>query len=325
MNESTEYKKNRKITIYGIFGFFLTVSLFISLFLFLYIYLNPTKRDLREVLDDRNYHVLVVGTYENQHFLKQVYEGASNISSRYNILVELYVPDSYAQNSSLQDLLDYASYVSADGVIAYVDNPDELISVPMRTDGTLIPFVTVGQYASSLPQVSYIGASYWEIGKRIAEECVSYLNGIGNVYYVSDETNTSANYSNLLNSFQSIISKSEYINFTQIKTVLSQPQFAAKYPSILTQNSVFVCMSESETIDAAQTLSTYNIKNVGLIGFGNNEIVQNLYKTGGVTELISVDPKKIGEQALIEMFEYRTNGYANNYITAEITVKKSRK
>ena len=45
---------------------------------------------------------------------------------------------------------------------------------------------------------------------------------------------------------------------------------------------------------------------------------------GILSELISLDPQKIGEVALKEIFEYKKNGYANSYIAADIKVTKAK-
>ena len=95
-----------------------------------------------------SYHIIVTGTYENQLFMQQVYEGASKYADYNCAVVELYVPQSQADDSSLQDLLDYCSYVNADGIIAYIDSPDENLSVLQRSEEVEIPLVTTGQFAA---------------------------------------------------------------------------------------------------------------------------------------------------------------------------------
>ena len=46
------------------------------------------------------YHVIVTGTYENQTFLSELYQGASKVADSYNALVDLHVPDSEADTRS---------------------------------------------------------------------------------------------------------------------------------------------------------------------------------------------------------------------------------
>ena len=43
-----------------------------------------------------------------------------------------------------------------------------------------------------------------------------------------------------------------------------------------------------------------------------------------ISELIYLNPVKIGETALKELFEYRTKGYSNSYVTVATQIIKSR-
>ena len=52
------------------------------------------------------YHIIITGTYENQTFLRQLYKGASKLADSYNAVVELVVPKSQADTTSIQNLLD---------------------------------------------------------------------------------------------------------------------------------------------------------------------------------------------------------------------------
>ena len=91
---------------------------------------NPTDTSL--------YHIIITGTYENRSFLTDLYEGASNIAKAYKAVVDLHVPDSQADTTSFQELLDYCSFLNADGIIAYVDSPDETPVLLQRNDEKII-------------------------------------------------------------------------------------------------------------------------------------------------------------------------------------------
>ena len=74
--------------------------------------------------DTELYHVIITGTYENQSFLTEVYEGASKIAASYKTVVDLHVPSSQADTESLQNLLDYCVFLNADGIIIYLDSSE---------------------------------------------------------------------------------------------------------------------------------------------------------------------------------------------------------
>ena len=87
------------------------------------------------------------------------------------------------------------------------------------------------------------------------------------------------------------------------------------------QNNIFISLTEDQTIRSAQLLSEqFNMKNYKLIGFGGNEVCQLYLQKGWITKLVSLDPQKIGQDALYELFEYRSKGNANSYITADVKI-----
>ena len=89
-------------------------------------------------------------------------------------------------------------------------------------------------------------------------------------------------------------------------------------------NNLFICLTEDDTIRMAQELSErYFSFNYKLLGFGGNEVCQLYLQKGYITELFSLDPEKIGERALKELFEYRNRGYANSYVTADVKISRA--
>ncbi len=260
------------------------------------------------------YHIIITGTYENQTFLSELYKGATNVADSYRALVELHVPDSQADTTSIQKLLDYCSFMNADGIIAHIDSPDEPPVLLKRDTNFPIPLITTGQFSPNLQQVSFIGINNWELGKKIADEIPSLLTNGGNVFIISDTRTT--NTSNLISGIQSALQE----NQTIVSTVIDNLPDSLE---IYGNNNIFICLTEDDTIRMAQELSErflpYNYK---LLGFGGNEVCQLYLKKGFITELFSLDPETIGETAMRELFEYRNNGYANSYITADVKISR---
>lgn len=273
------------------------------------------------------YHVLVLGRYENELFLQKVFDGATKLSQQYNALVEFYVPHSQAENESLQKLFDYATYVNADGVIAYIDSPDDKMILPHRPDGTPIPLITTGLYIPTLQQISFIGNSYWELGRRIGDETVSILDNKGKAILINREKNDNPYYSNLTNAVQERISQHHSISYEVLDnyTAMDLRNLTTVSPD---DKVLLICLTEQDTIQLAQNLQELgldNTTNIKLIGFGSNEVTLHYLENGMITELISVDPEKIGETSIIELFEYRNKGYANSYVAAEVQITRSQK
>lgn len=270
---------------------------------------------------DRLYHIVVTGNYENSPFMKKVYEGASNLAADYNALVELHLPSSQAEDYTLQQAIDYSSYVNADGVISIVDSTDTTITRLPRTDDTIIPLVTTGQYSPNLDQISYIGINHWELGKMIGEEVNYYLPNGGIIYIMNSASSLSMSNTNLLPSLNKTLADKNN-NSIQIRFITSLTE-----SNIYNQeDSIVICLSEDDTIYSAIYFSElYAGKKCTLIGYGNNDTCQLYFDKGVIDDLLTLDPVKIGEIAFIELFEYRNTGYANSYMTADLIATRGKK
>src|SRR5574344_2102794 len=267
---------------------------------------NSAKSD---DVENRKYHVAIVGQSENESFLQQIFIGAKKISEVYDAVVELYVPESAAENMNLQVLLDNASFSNPDGIIVYVGD-NEKIEVPVDMTGKAIPLITVGQNHS-------------ELGKKIATESNSYLNGNGILKIINDNASSNTNYSTLMNSL--INSLEEYSNITTIISddeLVTGNSVSKEKIGNETKRNLYVCLTEEDTIKVAQMISEKK-QNVGIIGFGENEMLDMYLKKNVITELLSIDSQNIGVTAMSELFEYIKYGYANNYINADVRVKKA--
>jgi len=316
-------KKKHKFSkrIFGLI--FCLAFLFLSIFIYLKLIISAADNSDSKLNEDdiRSYHIIVTGTYENQHFMQKVYEGALKQAENHSAIIELYVPQSQASNVSLQDLLNYCVYVNSDGIIAFVDSPEEQINMLHRSEGNEIPLITTGQFSSGVHQISFIGSGYWELGKKFADETRSYLNDEGQVYVINDNDFlfTNSNYNNLITSMQTSLLAYPDINMEFLSNLEETFTFPQK-------NTLFVCLTEDSTIHTAQFLhENFPDQEYNLIGFGSNETCQIYLQKGFISELFSLDPEKIGETAITELFEYRNKGYANSYISSDVQIQKASK
>ncbi|MDD7534935.1 MAG: substrate-binding domain-containing protein [Treponema sp.] len=267
--------------------------------------------------DNALYHVIITGTYENQSFLTEVYKGAASLGKSYKTVVDLHVPESQADTQSLQDLLNYCSFLNADGIIVYIDSSEDRPELLQRSDSPKIPVITTGQFSPNMQQISFIGTNNWELGKKIADETQNFLPNGGNVYIISETLDTNSN--TLISSIQSALGDNQRIITKVIDDVSSDIKIDGK-------NNIFLSLTEETTILSAQLLSEqFDADLYKLIGFGGNEVCQLYLQKGWISELVSLDPEKIGETAIRELLEYRTKGYANSYITADVKISKAQR
>lgn len=276
---------------------------------------RPQNQNEYNPSDNNLYHIIITGTYENQSFLSEVYRGATKLAGAYKTTVDLHVPKSQADTESLQNLLDYCSFLNADGIIIYLDSADETPVLLHRQDALTIPIITTGQFSPTMQQISYIGTNNWELGKKIADETSYYLPVGGNVYIVSESNDLNSN--TLISSIQSALGDNQTITTKVIDKVTPDLTIEGR-------NNIFISLTEDDTIVSAQLLSEmFDSFRYKLIGIGGNEVCQLYLQKGWIGELVSLDPEKIGETAIRELFEYRSKGYANSYVTADVKITRS--
>jgi len=273
----------------------------------------------------RGYNILIVGKSDNGTYLNQVAKGAMDVSENYNAAVEIYTGKSKAQEIPMQSLFDYASYLSADGVIAYISG-NEPLQVPKNRNGTPIPLITIGNYLPNLPQLSFIGVNFSELGKIIANEIISLIGNNKKVIILVSGQGNNSSYSTLMNTLHNTISYEHPEIMIKNLVIISETNFSKE--DYLRQKlaseeglELIVSLSEENTILAAQSVRDLNLSGkVKILGFGDSDDCRSYFEKNIVTELISVKTRDIGQKAMKELFEFIDNGYANSYVSAEIEV-----
>ena len=123
--------------IFSLMLFFIVALVFFSVNI-----LHKQQRYVAVPSEGHKNHILVAGTHTDAAFLQEVYEGASSVAEEYDAVVELLLPDSHADDVTISSWLEYAEYVGASGIIAYVDDEKEIVVPPVDIYGAKIPLVT---------------------------------------------------------------------------------------------------------------------------------------------------------------------------------------
>lgn len=319
--KAREKKINKVSVLIILFVLYILAFVIFSIFV-----INSSGTKTKDSDSLRNYHILVIGEYQNRDYMEEMFKGIKSKSANYNVICELKVPKSEAENKNIQELFDYATYVNADGIIAYINNPELVIKQPYRIDGSIIPVVTTGQFAPGVNQTSFIGNSSWELGKIFADETKKMLNFSGNIYILKPKSYNAIVNSNIINSFNSEVKNFVNLNVSILEKYDDIHKIAEnKSETKKTDKVAIICLDQDDTINVAQLLTEYYKDNkIMLIGFGNNETCRLYLSKKVITELIYLNPVKIGETALKELFEYRTKGYSNSYVTVATQIIKSR-
>ena len=276
---------------------------------------------------ERKKNILIVGKNDRKAYLGQVLLGAEEVSKKNEAAVTVYTGKSNAEEISMQALFNYASYLNADGIIACIEDDDERLDIPRKTNGEPIPLVTIGSYAPNLPQLSYIGANYSELGKITAREIIEQIGPSGKVILLESNAASDTNHSNLMAGLLGALSAHPEIS---VKTLQFERESSFSKEDSLRQQlasqedlELIVSLAEQTTILAAQSVRDLNLSGkVKIIGFGDSDDCRADFEKKIVTELISVKTQDIGRRAMTELFEFLQNGYANSFVSAEVDVLK---
>lgn len=280
----------------------------------------------QEIPQRRN-HIIVIGKTASNNFLNNVYIGADRVSDRYNAVVELYVPSSKAEDTSLQSLFDYATFVNADGIIAYIDNESDIVDIPVGSARSQIPVVTIGRFNQNIPQISFIGNNFSESGRILAKTAFEYSTN-DSVLYVLNSSPKTPGYSTLINSL-SVALRGYQMNAIFLEgNAKENEDFLMPELFNKQKHNIIISLSEDDTIRISQLSSDtlYNENNT-IISFGINETISTYLEKGIVSAIISVDQEKTGTLAMKELFDYKRTNFANNYVYAGLQLfrKEDRK
>lgn len=278
---------------------------------------------------DRDYSILITGTSENASFIKDVYEGATIVSNFYDSAIQYNIPEIASFETSVQSLFDYAGFINADCIVAFFDPKNETFTQAVNSSGEKIPLITIGVYSPDIPQISHIGINYAELGNMMAQEAVDFLNGKGTVYVLNTLDVDEFYGSTFTNNVFNILSSQEnitVINSAQTKNAgLSIEDDIRQQIASAGKIDLILSLSEKGTVLAAQTAIDLNLlSKTKIIGYGDGQDSKLFFDKQIVTELFCINAVDIGKKAIQEFFEYKTNGSANSYVTADIQLLKTR-
>lgn len=278
----------------------------------------------------RDYTVLITGTSEDTSFLNQVSEGASIVSNFYDCAILYYEPDAYSKENNIQSVLDYAGFINADCVITYIGEDSVTISPPQNCNYEKIPLITVGHYLPEIQSTSHIGINYAELGFAMGEEAVKYLNGVGSVFILNTSDVNDSYTNNLLMNLENRLKGEQ-----RIKVMTFSPDKNQDYAleddvrqqvASAGKIDLMITISEQSTVLAVQTISDLNLNlRTQIIGFGDGKESLNYLEKGLITKLFTPDAVDIGKKAIQQFVEYKTNGSANNYLTAQFMLMEQEK
>lgn len=266
--------------------------------------------------DTAAYFVVVAGKWADRAIVEQVFHGVESLSDVLNCAVELCSPDTAAQDVSVSQLLEYASFACADGVILV--NSDESLTLPELTDvhGTAIPIITVGQWSASNTEISCISSNYYSMGKEVVRSLLQ--KDVSSLLIFSDAAHAHQGVNSLASSVQESFNSLHMPLSIEISIVDTPSAFVSddllRRKIMETDAEVVLCVTPELTAQAAQTLiDTNRTGDLKVLGLYQTDRTLEYMQKGLVTALISPNTEVMGQYAIEEMASYLTTGYCNSY------------
>ncbi len=263
-----------------------------------------------------SHFVVVIGSWADRAIVEQVYQGVQSSAAFLHCAVELCAPDNFAQDAPISQLLEYASFACADGVILV--NSDETLNLPALTDvhGNSIPVITVGQWSETNTEISCISSNYYSMGKTAARALQNYSSE--SVLLLTDRAHVHQGMNSLVSSIQESYREQGAHLSVEIATIDTSTAFASdesiRETIMATEVQTVLCVSPELTSLAAQSLiDTNRTGDLKLIGLYQTERNREYLKKGMISSLITPDIELMGQYAIEEMASYLNTGYCNSY------------
>lgn len=293
------------------------ISLFVYSLYYLVLMLRLSIQNNRNTPRDCTYHIAVAGENADTTVLRQIQRGAASVSDSYNAVIDNLLPETGADATTMQELIDYACAMGVDGIIAYSTNEKINIASPITVDGNKIPIIMIGSDTPETQAISYIGINGYDTGKQMAETLMSFVQG-GKVLAVHDSTTSSTLHSRIISSVQESLSENFYVEDIDVRRRETMSSEDAIRDALRFQIDVtaVLCFSENDTVRVAENIVNLNLpRKIIVIGFGDTPQIRSYLDKGILCASLSQQAEVIGVSAVQTLFEYIKTGNANSYIT----------
>lgn len=296
---------------------FLAALIIVScLFYVLYFAYRVQKISKGDATDRKpyEYHVLVCGINKSSENMTEFFRGAKFVASAFDGIAENLETDRLDKNFSLDKILEYVEYSDADGLIIFSDDESIAAEKIENVHGKEIPVVIAGKCKPESKQVSHIISSNYEISRMISRVILDGKWKNPAVFF-----RQTATYNKNLRIMAGIEKELTEKNIKIQKAYLGDVvDDEIRYKLIeWAQNDsadVVVCFSAEESNLVAQTIIDQNLtdKFSVISVFGNNK-TKEFHKKGIVSAVIYIDSWEAGAIAASELFNWKKDGFANQY------------
>ena len=296
-----------------------------------------------------NYYVMIPAEH-NSSFWDAVYRGAFEAGKKSDTYVEKMSESLYGDYSAVE-LIQMATASGADGIIVCSDESEEMCGQINDARRNGIPVVTLLSDSSQSDRCSFVGISYYNLGKiygneiaKIAKERTNGENGTEimnkagepepvRVAVLMDSTVESSGQNILISEINDVLDGYADIAVNvEVYPVDDTNSFSVEESvsglfsgKDRVRPDIVVCLSDTETMSAYQMVVDYNlVGHVSILGYYDSEAICKAIDRGAIYATVTVDTDQMGEYCVQALDEYRSLGNTSQYLTTDLlTIDKS--
>lgn len=286
-------------------------------------------------------HYGFIASDNSDPFLLAVYTAAKETAATKGIYVEL-LGENLTGNYSSRELMEMAIAAKMDGIILESDETVQMKNLIDKAVSEGIPVVTYMTDSSDSKRQSYVGVSYYNLGKQYGEEVLKTNHtGECEVLILTKENRADSSRNNVYSGVLDVLAedetkppleteeKTDYsVEITAIDTSSTFSVEEAVREILLDEENttnIVICLDEITTNCVYQALVDYNmVGQIDVIGYYDSESILQGIDKGIIWGTVTVDASKMGESCIDALTEYQESGYVSNYLLVEIeTITKA--
>ena len=331
--EQSGAKRSRRVptgVIVTVF-FLVTVSVIFIIFLKFITYVDDPEPE--KIYD--KYYAMIVPEQESS-FWNEVCQSARKVGEEKGIYVEQ-LGSSMLRRYSREDLFRIAVAQSVDGIVVAADESDEMRELITLATDAGIPVVTLMSDCPSSDRCSFVGVSNYNIGREYGDLILRHARTMRDVDTVRAavlvNSYTEESGQNILcMGIQETVESAVEQNLTggrkieiSLVPVDDSNVFSAQEdvrelifgPEALNPD-IIVCLSETETTGAYQTIVDYNkVGVITVLGYHDSPAILNAIYRKVIDATVSIDTDQLGSFCVEALSEYSELGYTSQYFTAD--------
>ncbi|MCR5520895.1 MAG: substrate-binding domain-containing protein [Lachnospiraceae bacterium] len=325
-------KKSRISTGVIVTVFFLvTVVTMVVIFLtFLTSVDDPEPEKLYE-----KYYVMIVPEQESS-FWNEVCESARKAGEERNVYVEQ-LGKSMLRRYSREDQLRIAIAESVDGIIVTADESEDMRDLIKLATDNGIPVVTLVSDCPSSDRCSFVGINNYNVGREYGERIVQLAKtkkSAGETVKVAvlvDSYTEEAGQNILCMGIQEAVETGVRLHYTDFRAVditlvpiddsnafSTQEGVRELVIGNESEPDIIVCLSETETTSAYQTVVDYNkVGVISILGYHDSASILNAIDRRVIEATIAIDTDRLGRTCVEALDEYSRLGATSQYFTVD--------